>query len=196
MYSLLIMDDGGRPICGNGGVADRVILCATFEALANPFTTTGLCILNAVVAKKGDERISIFGFFDKSGTFAVPAQTSSRTAVTPFTSAETKGLIILDWTTGAFLRNPVAAASTPIIGLDSTVSSESDAAREGQAESSAMTTKPPFVQRARARLVRLFRLSDSFIALTPNKRGVPPCRNSISDSQAEPSSWEPLRDGS
>ena len=142
MYSLLIMDDGGRPVCGNGGVADRVILCATFEALANPFTTTGLCILNAVVAKKGDERISIFGFFDKSGTFAVPAQTSSRTAVTPFTSAETKGLIILDWTTGAFLRNPVAAASTPIIGLDSTVSSESDAAREGQAESSAMTTKP------------------------------------------------------
>ena len=29
-------------------------------------------------------------------------------------------------------------------------------------------------QRVRARLVRLFRLSDSFVALTPNKRGVPP----------------------
>jgi len=89
-----------------------------------------------VVVKEGDDSVRFrlpYSASSKiilaSGTIAVPAPTSSRAAVTPFTSVETKGLIILDWTTGAFLCNPIAAASTPIIGLDSTVSS--DAAREG-----------------------------------------------------------------
>jgi len=159
MYPLLILslisveDDDGRPVCGNGGVADRVMLCATFEALANPFTTTGICIPNAVVAKEGDDNVRFrlpYSASSKiilaSGTIAVPAPTSSRAAVTPPISAdkpkgavETKGLIItgsvfsLDWTTGAFLRNPIAEVSTPIIGLDLTVSS--DAAREGMSGS-------------------------------------------------------------
>jgi len=50
MYPLLILSLVSVEDDGNG---DRDILCATFEALANPFTTTGICIPNAVVAKNG-----------------------------------------------------------------------------------------------------------------------------------------------
>ena len=127
MYPLLILSLVSVEDDGNG---DRDILCATFEALANPFTTTGICIPNAVVAKEGNDNVRFrlpylasSKIILASGTIAVPAPTSSRTA-------ETKGLIILNWTTGAFLRNPIAEVSTPIIGLDSAVSSD-ERARAG-----------------------------------------------------------------
>jgi len=201
MYPLLILslvsveDDNGRPVCGNGGVADKVILCATFEALANPFTTTGICIPNAVVAKEGDDNVqfptSIFDFFENNFGI-VPAPTSSRATVTPFTSAETKGLIILDWTTGAFLRNPIAAASTPIIGLDSTVSS--DAGMSGSVvgdddKATSRSARSCSVPCETFSSFRSLRRLDSQQAWCLS----PPCPSSISipDLQAEPSSTSP-----
>jgi len=86
MYPLLILSLVSVEDDGNG---DRVILCATFKALANPFTTTGICIPNAVVAKEGNDnvrfRLPSSKIILASGTIAVPAPTSSRTAVTPCT---------------------------------------------------------------------------------------------------------------
>ena len=120
---------------------------------------------------------------------------SSSTNVIKSRSNTIQDLIILDWTTGAFLRNPIAEVSTPIIGLDSTVSS--DAAREGMSGRVVGDDNKATSRSARScsapcetfSSVRSLRRLDSQQAWCLS----PPCPSSISipDLQAEPSSTSP-----